>query len=137
MPGRHLPADHSKGDANTIGGYMAVHARPAAFEGPDGMSYSVEICTDTTDDPARPVGAFFLFLRWRRIGEPGVEGHVESDFLAHGATEAEARARIGSMKLNDVRDVLHALVRGGRTETPTRRWWDAMRGEGLGDEEPE
>ena len=137
MPGRHLPADHSKGDANTIGGYMAVHARPAAFEGPDGMSYSVEICTDTTGDPERPVGAFFLFLRWRRIGEPGVEGHIESDFLAHGTTEAEARERIGSLKLTEVRDLLHALVEEHQKGTPTRRWWDVMRSEGLGDEETE
>ena len=33
MAGQFRPADHSKGDANTIGGYMAVHDRPAAFEG--------------------------------------------------------------------------------------------------------
>jgi hypothetical protein len=138
MPGRHLPADHSRGDANTIGGYMAVHSRPAAFEGPDGMSYSVEICTDATGDPERPVGAFFLFLRWRRIGEPGVEGHLESDFLAHGKTEAEARERIGKMMLNDVRDLLHEMirVRGEAAGAPRRRWWDVMRTEGLeGDEE--
>lgn len=135
MPGRHLPADHSKGDANTIGGYMAVHARPAAFEGPDGMSYSVEISTDATGDPSRPVGAFFLFLRWRRIGEPGVEGHLESDFLAHGATEDEARERIGRMSLNEVRDLLHGLVRASAGGTPQRRWWDVMRSEGLEDDE--
>jgi hypothetical protein len=128
MPGRHLPADHSKGDANTIGGYMAVHARPAAFEGSDGMSYSVEICTDETGNPARPVGAYFLFLRWRRIGEAGVEGHVESDFLADGATEDEARTRIGVMPLNQVRDTLEELLRARRQ--PGRRWWDAMRDEG-------
>ena len=106
MGGRHLPADHSRGDANTIGGYMAVHDRPAAFEGSDGLSYSVEICTDETGDRERPVGAYFLFLRWRRIGEAEVEGHVETDFLAHGATEAEARARIGAMTLSEVKRVL-------------------------------
>ena len=32
--------DHSKGDANTLGGYIAVHDRPAAFEGADGFSYT-------------------------------------------------------------------------------------------------
>jgi hypothetical protein len=137
MPGRHLPADHSKGDANTIGGYVAVHARPAAFEGPDGMSYSVEICTDGTGDPERPVGAFLLFLRWRRVGESGVEGHLESDFLAYGKTGEEARERIGTMMLNDVRDLLHRLIRERAEEAPARRWWDAMRSEGReGDEGP-
>jgi hypothetical protein len=27
--------DFSRGDPNTLGGYMAVHDRPAAFEGSD------------------------------------------------------------------------------------------------------
>ena len=44
--GRFIPPDHSKGDESTLGGYMAVHARPAAFEGSDGMSYSVEILAE-------------------------------------------------------------------------------------------
>ena len=48
-----LPADHSKGDANTVGGYTLVHARPPAFEGKDGTSYSVEVMADTTGDAAR------------------------------------------------------------------------------------
>ena len=130
MGGRHLPADHSRGDANTIGGYMAVHDRPAAFEGSDGMSYSVEICTDETGERDRPYGAYFLFLRWRRIGEAAVEGHIESEFLAHGSTEAEARDRIGAMSLNDVKRVLEDALRSRHTAASPRRWWDAMRDEG-------
>jgi len=130
MAGRHLPADHSRGDANTIGGYMAVHARPAAFEGSDGLSYSVELCADETGERDRPYGAYILFLRWRRVGESGIEGHVETDFLAHGNTEAEARARIGTMRLGDVKEVLEATLRVSEGTGPRRRWWDAMRGEG-------
>src|SRR5687768_7629462 len=130
MAGRHLPADHSKGDANTIGGYMSVHARPAAFEGSDGLSYSVEICADETNEADRPWGAYFLFLRWRRMGESGIEGHVETDFLAHGATESEARERIGTMRLSEVKDVLEAALRAREPGGPKRRWWDAMRDEG-------
>jgi hypothetical protein len=129
MPGRHLPADHSRGDPNTIGGYMAVHDRPAAFEGSDGFSYSVEICADETGERQRPYGAYFLFLRWRRIGEAAVEGHLETDFLAHGSTEAEARASIGALKLSEVRQVLETALRARSTGTQ-RRWWDAMRDEG-------
>jgi hypothetical protein len=34
---RFRQPDHSKGDASTIGGYAAVHDRPAAFEGSDGF----------------------------------------------------------------------------------------------------
>lgn len=127
MPGRHLPADHSKGDANTIGGYMAVHARPAAFEGSDGFSYSVELATDESGEPARPFGAFFLFLRWRRLGAQGVEGHLESDFLAWGDSADSAREALGRMTLADVKGVLDALI--AARGTSSRRWWDVMRDE--------
>jgi hypothetical protein len=122
---RFLPPDHSLGDANTIGGYMAVHGRPAAFEGSDGMSYSVAIEADRTDDPDRPWGAFFLFLRWRRMGSQAVESHLESDFLAFGASPDEARRSLGAMPLNDARGVLEELI--GSRRPSTRRWWDAMR----------
>ncbi len=109
---------------------MAVHARPAAFEGSDGLSYSVEICADETGEPDRPWGAYFLFLRWRRMGESGIEGHVETDFLAHGSSEAEVRERIGAMKLSEVRNVLEAALRAREAGGSRRRWWDAMRDEG-------
>lgn len=123
--GRFLPPDHARGDANTLGGYMAVHARPAAFEGRDGMSYSVAIETDETGDPAQPVGAFLLFLRWRRIGDQGVEGHLETGFLAYADSDEEARARLGAMPLAEVRRALDALI--AEQGAPARRWWEAMR----------
>src|SRR5512142_2701555 len=127
MPGRHVPADHSRGDANTIGGYMAVHDRPAAFEGPDGISYSVEIVVERDSERARkresgsaPAwGAYFLFLKWRRIGSSGVEGHLETDFLAWGETEGEARAALGALSLNETRDILYALIKD-KSGTSTR-----------------
>jgi len=108
---------------------MAVHDRPAAFEGSDGLSYSVEICADETGERDRPFGAYFLFLRWRRIGEAAVEGHVETDFLSHGATEDEARDRIGSMHLTEVKQVLEATLRARNSGGSRRKWWDAMRAE--------
>jgi hypothetical protein len=107
---RFLPADHSKGDERTIGGYAAVHARPAAFEGRDGYSYSVEILADRSDDAAGPFGAFFLFVRWKRFGEQAVEGHLESPFLAHGASADEAKAALGAMVVEDVQRHLDALI---------------------------
>ena len=128
MSGRFLPPDHSRGDANTIGGYAAVHARPAAFEGSDGMSYSVEIVVDETEIVGRPFGAYFLFLRWRRIGAQGIEGHLETDYITYGPTEDAARATIGAMTLNDVKAVLERLIRESASP-PSRRWWDAMRDE--------
>ena len=126
MAGRFLPPDPSKGDENTIGGYMAVHARPAAFQGSDGFSYSVAIETDRTDDAANPFGAYFLFVRWRRLGAQGVEGHLESPFLAFGPSPADAKAALGAMSLGEVKAILDDLVRANAPEPP-RRWWDVMR----------
>ena len=129
MSGRFLPPDHSRGDANTIGGYAAVHARPAAFEGSDGMSYSVEIVVDDAGVAGRPYGAYFLFLRWRRMGTQGVEGHLETDYLAYGPTEEAARDAIGQLTLDAVKRMLDDLIREQLADRPTRRWWDAMRDE--------
>ena len=127
MSGRFVPPDHSRGDANTIGGYAAVHARPAAFEGSDGMSYSVEIVVDETGIAGRPFGAYFMFLRWRRVGAQGIEGHLETDYLAYGASEEVAREVIGAMTLNAVKRLLDDLIGEQSANRPMRRWWDAMR----------
>ena len=129
MSGRFLPPDHSRGDANTIGGYAAVHARPAAFEGSDGLSYSVEIVVDETGMPDRPFGAYFMFLRWRRIGAQGIEGHLETDYLTYGSSDDAAREAIGAMTLSEVKAVMEQLIREQAANKPTRRWWDAMRDE--------
>jgi hypothetical protein len=128
MPGQHLPADHSRGDANTIGGYAAVHGRPAAFEGTDGLSYSVEIVTGATGHADHPWGAYLLFVQWSRIGGTSPSGHLETDFLAESDTEDDARAVVGAYSLSQVRGVLHALIaaRAGGTP-PARRWFDVMR----------
>ena len=126
---RFRPPDHSKGDANTLGGYIAVHDRPAAFEGSDGFSYSAEIVTDRTGDDASPWAAYLLFVRWARIGAQSPEGHLETDYLATATTEAEAREVVGAWRLSDVKTALDELItakRGGQS----RRWWDAMRDEG-------
>ena len=130
MPGQHLPADHSRGDANTIGGYAAVHGRPAAFEGPDGLSYSVEIVTAATGHAERPFGAYLLFVQWARIGAATPSGHVETDFLAEADTEEDARAVVATLGLAEVRSALYAAVAERENGTPSRRWWDAMRDEG-------
>jgi hypothetical protein len=125
VPGRHLPPDRAAGDESTLGGYMAVHARPAAFDGPDGLPYSVAIMVDETGNVEKGFGAYLLFLQWRRIGEPGVDTHVETDYLAFGETPDAARAPLGALTLHAVKDHLDALVNARRTSG--HRWWDAMR----------
>lgn len=126
--GQFLPADHSRGNANTIGGYMAVHSRPAAFEGHDGVSYSVEIVSDETGEAARPYAAYLLFVRWR-AGDPVASGHLETDYLEYGKSEADAIAKVGAMKLSEVRAALDALI--ADRASAARPWWEAMRDEGA------
>ncbi|CAN5418892.1 hypothetical protein BH09GEM1_BH09GEM1_29530 [soil metagenome] len=126
MPGQHLPADHSQGDANTIGGYAAVHGRPAAFEGSDGFSYSVEIVTEETGHDDHSWGAYLLFVQWGRIGATSPSGHVETEFLAEADTEADARGIVAGLSLSQVRAVLHALIAARLGSAPSRRWYDVM-----------
>lgn len=135
MHGRHLPPDHSKGDANTLGGYMAVHDRPAAFGGADGFSYSAEILSDETGDSARPFGAYLLFVRWARIGAASPAGHLESEFVAYGVTPDEAVGAAGALSLSAVKELLDDLVARSTGGAPSRRWWDAMRAEDTGEGE--
>jgi hypothetical protein len=108
---RFLPPDHSKGDERTIGGYAAVHGRPAALEGRDGFAYSVEVMGDAAPSgPAAAFGAFFMFLRWRRIGEEGVEGHLESEFLEFGATRDAAMDKLRAWPIERVQELLNAMI---------------------------
>ena len=131
---RFQPPDHTRGDANTLGGYVAVHDRPAAFEGADGFSYSAEIVIDHTLESDAPYAAYLLFVRWARIGAQSPEGHLETDYLATAAAEAEARAQVSAWPLSAVNAALDELVSEQRGERAPRRWWDAMRDE-RGDEE--
>jgi len=128
VSGQHLPADHSRGDANTIGGYALVHGRPAAFEGSDGFSYSVELCVDQINDAGSQWGAYFLFPRWRRVGASGVDGHLETDYIARGTTRTGAHAALGALPIQQVREILEERII--ETAPPSsRRWFDVMRDE--------
>lgn len=101
---------------------MAVHARPAAFDGADGLAYSVEIMTDETADAQAPWGAYLLFVRWG-TGAPQVTGHLETGFLVTGQTESVVRHQLGAMPLASVKATLDGLIRTGTPDTG-RRWWE-------------
>jgi hypothetical protein len=122
--GRFLPANHDAGDANTVGGYHAVHARPAAFEGSDGGSYSVDILVDEVRDARGRFGAYLLFVHWRH-GDPVASGHVETDYIAFGDSEQDARAVLGATLLSDAKRMLDELI--ARDAAPSRPWYDVMR----------
>jgi len=125
--------DFSKGDPNTVGGYAAAHERPAAFEGSDGFSYSVEILVEEEPGEREPWAGFIFFVKWARIGASSPEGHLESDVLARGASEQQARERVGAMSLSDVKRVLDELIARAPGGAPKRKWWDAMRDAPLED----
>lgn len=128
MSGQHLPADHSLGDANTIGGYALVHGRPAAFEGSDGFSYSVDLAVDQVNDAGTLWASFLLFLRWRRLGASGVDGHLETDYLTRATTQVAARDALGAYSLQQVRELLEQRI-AETAPAPARRWFDVMRDE--------
>jgi len=127
-PGQHLPPEYEKGDETTVGGYAAVHSRPAALEGRDGMSYSIDVLSDSTGEAARPFGAYLIFVQWSRMGAQKAEGHLETDFLTWGASAEEAERALGAMPLVEAQRALDALV-AARDGASTRRWFDVMREE--------
>lgn len=97
-------------DEATLGGYIAVHRRPPAFEGVDGQPYSVEIVIDETGDAAAPVGACLFFVRW---SAQAVAGHLETEFLVRGTNEDAVRDALGRMPLLTVKATLDAVIRRG------------------------
>jgi hypothetical protein len=134
---RYQPPDPSKGDESTIGGYMAVHDRPAAFEGSDGFSYSVEIMAEPMHEAADSWGAFFLFVKWARVGAQSPEGHLETEYLLTAASEHDARSAIGETSLEEVKLLLDRLIARREGTVPGRKWWDAMHDEGGANDDPQ
>jgi hypothetical protein len=94
-------------DDTTLDGYQQVHGRPPAFGAVDGQAYSVATFTDDSAEPGR-FGAALLFVRWGE-GERPV-GHLETDFLAFGATPDEALAPVLALTLEQVKAHLDDCV---------------------------
>ena len=124
--GQYIPPDPSKGDESTVGGYAAVHARPAALEGRDGFSYSLEILSDSTGETKRPFGAYLMFVKWSRLGAQKVEGHLESEFLTFGGSAEAAESQLSAMKLAEAQRVLDGLL-SARDGASSRRWINALK----------
>jgi hypothetical protein len=96
-------------DDTTLGGYPVVHGRAAAFEGSDGEPYTVAVDTEDTAAGREPWVAYLVFLRWSQTGS-AVMGHLESEDLARGATEAEARSVLEALPLSRVKEILDATI---------------------------
>jgi hypothetical protein len=100
------PAD---ADEATLGGYMAIHGRAAAFEAGDGEPYTVGVETDATGDDALPYAGYLVFIRWAQTGS-AIMGHLETGDLVSARTEEEARALLEALPLTTVRALLDEAI---------------------------
>jgi hypothetical protein len=91
----------------TFRGYVETHDRVPAFEGSDGLPYTVDIDTEETPEGDRV--AFLVFVRWADTGA-GIMGHVTSDDVARGATEAEAREAALELTLHELKAELDRAI---------------------------
>jgi hypothetical protein len=98
-------------DDTTLGGYQQVHGRPPAFGAPDGQAYSVATFADDTAENGR-YGAALLFVRWGEGEQP--VGHLETEYLAFGATPEEALAPLLALTLEQVKAHLDTCVERAR-----------------------
>ncbi|HUF27377.1 MAG TPA: hypothetical protein VMM18_10405, partial [Gemmatimonadaceae bacterium] len=100
----------------TLGGYIARHDRPPAFEGADAQPYTIGIeVEDTGDDGERRFAAFLIFIRWAATGA-GIMDHLESDDVAHGATEDDAHREALELSLYEVKTELDTAIAGRAEE---------------------
>jgi hypothetical protein len=84
-----------------------VHGRPPAFGAADGQAYSVATFADDAPD-AHGYGAALMFVRWGNSDRP--VGHLETDYLAFGATPEEALAPLLALTLEQVKAHLDQCV---------------------------
>lgn len=99
----------------TLGGYIAQHDRPPAFEGSDGQPYTVAVEVEETGEPERPFVAFLLFLRWAATGA-GIMEHLESADVATGATTHEAEHAALDLSLFEVKAALDQAIARRKAE---------------------
>lgn len=97
----------------TLGGYMARHERPAAFEGSDGEPYTVDIEVDDLGDGR--FASFLLFVRWAGSGA-GIMDHRESDDVAIADTEQAARDAALALPLDRVKGLLDDAIERRRQD---------------------
>lgn len=114
MEDRLNPVAPAGADEATVGGYAAIHGRAPAFEGSDGLPYTVAIETEAAEGAERAWVAYFVFLRWAE-NSTAIMGHLESDDLAGGETETMAREALGRMTLVEAKAVLDRLIEERRS----------------------
>ncbi len=86
-----------------------MHERAPAFGGADGRAYSVGTFVDETPDTHGRYGAALLFVCWSDAGDRPV-GHLETEYLASGATPAEALAPLLALTLHELKQHLDGCI---------------------------
>jgi len=104
--GAQSPEDPQDG---TLGGYLQIHDRPPAFEGPDGHPYTVSIEVEQTGNLPAPYQGYLVFPRWAQTGV-GIVGHAESPTLVACRSRSEAEKRLGALTLLEVQRILAEAV---------------------------
>lgn len=103
-------------DDATLGGYLATHDRPPAFEASDGLPYTVSPEIEKTGNLLAPYSGYLVFPRWAETGV-GITGHVETPVLFEESSRNAAENRLGELTLSEVRDLLEEALRRRDDET--------------------
>ena len=93
----------------TLGGYLTTHDRPPAFEGADGLPYTVSVEIEESSEPAAPFTGYLIFPRWAETGL-GVVGHLETPTLLEGRTREEVEKGLTALTLAEVRGFLDEAI---------------------------
>jgi hypothetical protein len=109
-------SDAERPQDGTLGGYLQVHNRPPAYDGPDGHPYTVSIEVERTGNLVTPYLGYLVFPRWAQTGV-GIVGHVETPPLVECKSQAEAEERLGTLTLLEVQEFLEAAVAAGQDTT--------------------
>lgn len=109
MEDRLNPIAPEGADESTLGGYAAIHGRSPAFEGSDGMPYTVAIETEAAEEEEGGWVGYVVFVRWA-ANSTAIMGHLESNDLATGATADEVREAVGRIPLSEAKALLDQLI---------------------------
>ena len=108
-PEPEAPRVTDESEDSTLGGYLRMHDRPPAFEGPDGHPYTVSIEVERTGDLVSPHHGYLVFPKWALTGV-GIVGHLESPTLIRSRRAAEARKYLEGLELGAVRAILEGAL---------------------------
>jgi len=100
----------------TLGGYVDAHRCAPAFRGTDGVSYTAEILVEDDAHAGGQFGAAVLFIRWSHASAQP-DGHLETAYVAHGETQAQARTAGEGLTLYELKEHLDRLIEN-RKERP-------------------